>query len=87
MSESSSLTFRAGNDLLTELERLASATDRSRSWHLERALEQYLISQSWQVKQIERGLEDFVEGRTTIHENVATWLQSWGSNREGEPPT
>jgi predicted transcriptional regulator len=86
MSDSSSLTFRAGNDLLTELERLASATDRSRSWHLERALEQYLISQSWQVKKIERGLEDFATGRTIDREKVATWLQSWGSDREGEPP-
>ena len=85
-TDSASLTFRAEADLLVELEQLASATDRSRSWHMEQALKQYLDSQSWQIAHIRKGLGDLEAGRTIDHEVVALWLESWGTDQEGDPP-
>lgn len=39
------------------------------------------------VRDIELGLADIAAGRSLDHETVAAWLKTWGTDREGPPPT
>ncbi len=85
-SKSVSLAFRVVPETARRLEALSAATDRPRSWLLERALEAYLDQQVWQIARIEEGLADAEAGRTIPHERIREWLLTWGSDSEGEPP-
>ena len=52
------LSFRTDNHTADDLDRLVSATDRPRSWHLEQALRSYLRQQAWQVEDIQAGVAE-----------------------------
>jgi predicted transcriptional regulator len=80
------ISFRLAADKLERLERLAAATERPRSWHIEQALDSYLDVQAWQIEHIENGMASLREGRTVPHEKVREWLSSWGTDDEREPP-
>ncbi len=85
-STTQAVSFRADSKTLERLEHLAAATDRSRSWHIEQALDAYLEVQAWQVERIERGIAALDAGDTVPHEAVRDWLLNWGGDSEGEPP-
>ena len=80
------ISFRIKTEKIRRLERLAEATDRPRSWHLEQALDAYLENQAWQIAHIEEGVADADAGRTLPHERIREWLQTWGSDDEPDPP-
>jgi len=82
MSRTVSLAFRTRADLNEELEALAKATDRSKSWHIEQALEAYLAYEREVREKIKEGLADIEAGRTVPHEEVAAWIDSLGTDRE-----
>jgi predicted transcriptional regulator len=86
MSQSVSLSFRVAQEKAEQLERLAAAMDRPKSWLLERALEEYLELQAWQVAEIRQGMEEIRQGQGIPHEEVVAWLESWGTDDETEPP-
>jgi predicted transcriptional regulator len=86
MSQSVSLSFRVPKAKAEQLERLAAAVDRPRSWLLERALDEYLELQSWQVEEIRQGMEEIRQGKGIPHEEVVAWLDTWGTDDETEPP-
>lgn len=86
MTRTVPLSLRISEKKAREIETLAKATDRSKSWLLEQALDAYLETQSWQVARIERGLAEIDRGEGRPHEEVAEWLSSWGHDREGESP-
>lgn len=84
--DSKAISFRVATEKLARLEELAATTDRSRSWHLDQALDAYLEVQAWQLKHIEKGIASIKEGRVVSHERVREWLESWGKDDEREPP-
>ena len=86
MPKSVSFSFRVSETTAAQLEELASAMDRPRSWLLERALEEYLDVQKWQIAQIEMGMQELREGKSIPHEEVVAWLETWGTDEEREPP-
>ena len=86
MRDSVSLSFRVRAEKAEQLDRLAEATDRPRSWLLQQALDSYLELQAWQMQEIEAGLRDLEEGRTIPHEKVKAWVESWGTDKELERP-
>lgn len=86
MPRSVSLSFRVAEDTATRLDELAAAMDRPRSWVLERALEEYLDVQQWQIAQIKQGMQELRDGKGIPHEEVVAWLESWGTDEEREPP-
>ena len=83
------MTLRLDQETHRRLDRLAKSTDRSKSFLAFQALTGYLEMNEWQVDQIRTTLEaadrapasQFVE-----HGRVVSWLESWGSENEGEPP-
>ena len=86
MGSNAALSFRVSAEKTRAIDKLAKATDRPRSWHLEQALDAYLEVQSWQVERIHQGLKELQEGETVSHEDVAAWLSRWGESDEGEAP-
>ena len=83
---SQAVSFRMASEKLEKLERLAKATDRSRSWHIEQALDSYLDVHAWQLAHIEKGLASIETDGTVPHEKVRDWLLTWGEEDEAEPP-
>ncbi len=83
------MTLRLDDETHRRLDRLAKSTTRSKSFLASQALNDYLEMNEWQVEQITRTLEvsdsaaasQFVE-----HSRVTSWLESWGSENEGDPP-
>jgi len=86
MPSNEPLSFRVDPKKARAIDELAKATDRPRSWHLERALDSYLEAQAWQVKHVQEGLAELQAGESVAHEDVAAWLSRWGTSNEGEPP-
>ena len=72
--------------LVTELDLLAKAVNRSRAWLGEEALRQYVQVQRWQLGEIAAGIEDLDAGRVVPHEKMEAWLNSWGKPGEKKPP-
>lgn len=83
--KSTTLTLRLPYDLAFQLDALAAATDRSQSWLLERALEEYLDVKAWQVARIAEGLSDLEEGRLIEHETVMANIENWTADSLNEP--
>ncbi len=86
MTRTVPISLRISEQKAREIETLAKATDRSKSWLLEQALDAYLETQSWQIARIERGLAEIDRGEGVAHEEVAEWLSGWGREGEGKPP-
>jgi predicted transcriptional regulator len=49
-------TVRLDDGTIEALDRLAKQTDRSRSWLVSRAVEDYVALNAWQIAKIEEGL-------------------------------
>jgi predicted transcriptional regulator len=86
MSDMTSLSFRVPKAKAEQIEQLAKAMDRPKSWLLQEALDAYLDLQAWHVAQIEQGRRELREGKGIPHEKVVAWLESWGTEDESEPP-
>ncbi len=76
--ETQAISFRIRSEKVDELERLAKATDRPRSWHIEQALDSYLDDQSWQIAQIEKSMAEIDAGEGIPHEEIKKELSNWG---------
>jgi predicted transcriptional regulator len=87
MGNTTTMTVRVPAALKNRLDKLADATDRSRSWLAAHALEVYVEDQEWQLATIQKGTKDVHAGRIVSHENAARWLRSWGKKRELPPPS
>ena len=82
------LSVRIPPESRDQLEELASSTGRSKSFLAAEAIEHYLAMHSWQVKAIEKAVKkaDSKKAKFIKHEKVADWLNSWGNEKEQEPP-
>ena len=76
---STTLSLRIDAELKNRLESLAKRSRRSKSFLAAEAIAAYVQAESWQLDQIAAGLDDLEAGRTVKHEDVAGWLQTWGS--------
>jgi len=85
---SSLVNIRIDDETRQRLDRLASATDRTRSHLVKKAIEEYLCANEWQVQEIEKAIRqaDAPEAVFVEHDRVDTWLNSWGSDKETERP-
>ena len=67
---SAPVTIRAAKKMVSEIDALATAMDRSRNYVINQAIRQYLDAHAWQIERIEAGLEDAREGRVHPAEEV-----------------
>jgi predicted transcriptional regulator len=70
------ITLRVPEDILAEVEEIAKATERSRSWVIVRALKYYLMAEGAEIRSIQRGLDDVEAGRTIDAEDLFAELDN-----------
>ena len=63
-------SIRVEDETLERLDRLARSIDRSRSWIVNRAIEQYLDYEVWFVAEVEKGVAAADAGELTPHAEV-----------------
>jgi predicted transcriptional regulator len=88
MSSPRIISFRIAPEKVDELDVLAKALDRDRSYLLNEAVESYLSEQRRFAALIEEGLKASRKGKLIDHEEVGAMIDSWvkkraiGSKRE-----
>ena len=79
-------TVRLPDDLKAELDLLAKATNRSKSYLAIKAIADYLQRNAWQIRELRQASQEADEGAFVSEEAVDAWLDSWGSENELSPP-
>ncbi|WP_137132094.1 ribbon-helix-helix protein, CopG family [Rhizobium sp. FY34] len=64
------ITLRIPQDILAEVEQIAKATERSRSWVIVRALKYYLMAEGNDILQILKGEEQVRNGEFVEAEDL-----------------
>ena len=82
------LTVRLDEQTKKRLERLAKATERSKSYLVASAIKDFLGVNEWQVKEIQKAVQlaDLPDAKFAEHKEVAGWLETWGTGKEKKPP-
>lgn len=82
------LSIRVPSEARDQLEELANATGRTKSFLAAEAIEYYLATQHWQIKAIEKSLKkaNSKKAKFITHQKVSEWLNSWGNEDEQESP-
>jgi RHH-type transcriptional regulator, rel operon repressor / antitoxin RelB len=70
MSKSVTIAARVDADLDADLERLASATGRSKSWLIDEALRSYVANEQQFLAAIEEGKRALRDGKVVDHATV-----------------
>ena len=73
----STVTARLDTDTKAQLEKLAAATSRSRSWLVAEAVKQYVAEQSWQVEAIQEGVRQAEAGAFASEAEVTEAFARW----------
>lgn len=77
MSAPRTISFRIAPEKVDELDTIAKAMDRDRSYLLNEAVESYLSEQRRFAAMVEEGSEDVRSGRTFSHEEVERMADEW----------
>jgi predicted transcriptional regulator len=77
MSSPRIISFRIAPDKVAELDAIAKAMDRDRSYLLNEAVESYLNEQRRIVAMVEAGLEASRKGELIDDEDVGMMIESW----------
>jgi len=82
------LSVRITPELKKQLDQLAEAEGRTRSYIAEEALKRYVKDESWQIQAICNALEkaDREEAKFADHDDVKKWLKSWETEKESAAP-
>jgi RHH-type transcriptional regulator, rel operon repressor / antitoxin RelB len=83
---STTLSVRLDAETKKRLETLAKRSRRSKSFLAAEAISAYVETESWQLNEIQAGLDELDKGEAVEHSDVAAWLRSWGKTRERKPP-
>jgi predicted transcriptional regulator len=83
---STTLSIRIDARTKKRLEALSRRARRSKSFLAAEAVTAYVEAESWQLDEIEAGLEDLDRGRIVSHQSVERWLRSWGGRPERKLP-
>jgi predicted transcriptional regulator len=86
MAETATLTVQLPAEIDARLDRLARTASVSKSRLAADAIAAWLDEQERQLEKIHEGLIDAEAGRVVAHEEVARWLESWGTEDELPPP-
>jgi predicted transcriptional regulator len=76
---SRTISFRIDPEKVAELDLIAKALDRDRSYLLNEAVEAYLSEQRRFAAMVEEGLEDLRSGRSFTHDEVERMVDEWAS--------
>ncbi|WP_462326045.1 CopG family ribbon-helix-helix protein [Desulfoplanes sp.] len=80
----STVTARIPEETAFKLSELAKTTNRSKSFLIAQALEQFLEKQAWQVTQIKESLAQADAGKFASPSEVHDAFSEWGLTVEGD---
>jgi RHH-type transcriptional regulator, rel operon repressor / antitoxin RelB len=81
------ISARVDSELNQSLERLAASARRSKAFLITEALEDYVNRQAWLKERLEAAVKAADESDEYVdHEDMMTWLKSWGKLDELPPP-
>jgi predicted transcriptional regulator len=85
---SKTVSVRLTPAILAKLDTMAEAMQRPRAWLIAHAIERYVETEAWQVAAIQQAAAELEQGQANLvsHDEVATWLKSWGTSQETAPP-
>jgi predicted transcriptional regulator len=75
--ETSVLTLRVPTTVKEQLDKLADATHRSKSYLAGEAIRRYLELEAWQVGEIQRAIEEAEAGNFATDEEVAAVIDKY----------
>jgi predicted transcriptional regulator len=75
MTKGSVLSVRITQRTSAKLDRLAKLGGRSKSWYVNRLLEEYIDREMQIVEMVREGMKDIEEGRVKSHEEVMAGLR------------
>jgi predicted transcriptional regulator len=77
MTTPRTISFRIDSEKVAQLDQIAKAMDRDRSYLLNEAVESYLSEQRRFAAMVKEGREDLRNGRTFSHEEVESMVDVW----------
>lgn len=77
MADSRILTLRLDTKLKKQLDRLAQATRRSRSFLAAEAIREYVTLNEWQIQEIKKGMLEADRGEFATGKEVEQALKKW----------
>ena len=80
---STTISVRIDAKIKKRLEAIAKSSKRSKSFLAAEAIAAYVEAEEWQIRETRSALHEVDGGDAIAHEQVASWLQSWG--KPGEP--
>ena len=80
MSTPRTISFRIDSEKVAQLDLIAKAMDRDRSYLLNEAVESYLSEQQRFAAMVEEGLEASRKGELIDDEEVGRMIESWNQN-------
>jgi predicted transcriptional regulator len=80
------LSVRLDSETKQRLTALAKQSNRSRSFLAAEAITAYVEQEEWQLGEVRAAIQELDSGQGISHEQVATWLKSWGTAKEKNPP-
>jgi len=79
---SSVLTIRVTEEVKDQMDMLAEATGRTRSWIAFEAIKQYLDIESWQISELKKALAEADAGDFASDEEVEQVMRKWSASEE-----
>jgi RHH-type rel operon transcriptional repressor/antitoxin RelB len=79
------LSIRLDSATKQRLDVLSRQSRRSKSFLAAEAIAAYLEQEEWQLGEVQAAVGELDAGQAISHEEVATWLKSWGTGGETKP--
>jgi RHH-type rel operon transcriptional repressor/antitoxin RelB len=74
------LTLRLDPKLKKQLEKLAEATQRSKSFLAAEAIREYLALNDWQISEIKKAIQEADRGEFASEQDVQKVMKKWARN-------
>ena len=79
---SSTISARLDNKTYKKLEKLANATNRSKSFLAAEAIQKYIDEQSWQIDAIKTGIKESDKRNFADDKDIKNFLLKWEINAD-----
>jgi len=73
-------TIRMDDEMVSRIDAMAEHLNRSRSWLINQAVDNFLSHEEWLVKEIEDGLAEAKRGEFATDREIAAQFKKWGVN-------
>ena len=82
------LSVRVPVEIRTQLDQLADATGRTKSFLAAEAIMAYLANQAWQIQAIKDAVDhaDSDDANFVDHDDVVDWVNGWNDQRAKDDP-